>query len=155
MLCQIHLLLAVQMLRNILMLKYFIIFLSLKQIHYNRFVTVTNYIYKKACSVSWDFSIPPLHCSWMCSTLVCSVTNIFVPLFTIWYLTQRFSDVNIPVFYHFFEGMYVLCVHDSDPGRGECIKHYKIRRLDNGGCYITSRSVFATHAELIRHYQSK
>ncbi|KAH9519678.1 hypothetical protein Btru_003301 [Bulinus truncatus] len=52
-------------------------------------------------------------------------------------------------------GMYVLCVHDNDPKRGDCVKHYKIRKLDNGGCYITSKSVFSTHSELIRHYQTK
>ncbi|CAL1532203.1 unnamed protein product [Lymnaea stagnalis] len=53
------------------------------------------------------------------------------------------------------EGMVVLCVHDKDPSRGDCVKHYKIRKLDNGGCYITSKTVFSNHADLIKHYQSK
>ncbi|XP_055885177.1 tyrosine-protein kinase SRK2-like [Biomphalaria glabrata] len=52
-------------------------------------------------------------------------------------------------------GMCVLCVHDEDAKRGDCVKHYKIRKMDNGGCYITSKSVFATHVELIKHYQTK
>jgi predicted Ser/Thr protein kinase len=52
-------------------------------------------------------------------------------------------------------GAYVLSVHDKDHQRGDCVKHYKIRKLDNGGCYITSKSVFSNHAELIRHYQVK
>ncbi|XP_059149282.1 tyrosine-protein kinase fyna-like isoform X2 [Physella acuta] len=52
-------------------------------------------------------------------------------------------------------GTYVLCVHDQDLARGDCVKHYKIRKLDNGGCYITSKAVFSNHSELIRHYQLK
>lgn len=51
-------------------------------------------------------------------------------------------------------GSFVLCVHDNDPRRGDCVKHYKIRKLDNGGCYITSKAVFTTHSELIKHYQN-
>ncbi|CAG5132713.1 unnamed protein product, partial [Candidula unifasciata] len=52
-------------------------------------------------------------------------------------------------------GSYVLCVHDIDSSRGDCVKHYKIKKLDNGGCYITPKSQFTTHAELIRYYQNR
>ena len=36
---------------------------------------------------------------------------------------------------------------------GDGIKHYRIRRLDNGGFYISTRSRFTTLPELIAHYQ--
>ena len=49
--------------------------------------------------------------------------------------------------------MFVLCVHDHDTKRGDCVKHYKIRKLDNGGCFITSKALFNNHTELIKYYQ--
>lgn len=32
------------------------------------------------------------------------------------------------------------------------MKHYKIRKLDNGGYYITTRAQFDTVQQLVQHY---
>lgn len=41
-----------------------------------------------------------------------------------------------------------------DPQRGEVVvRHYKIRNLDNGGCYIAVRRTFSSVMELVKHYQ--
>lgn len=50
-------------------------------------------------------------------------------------------------------GQYSLSVRDWDEQRGDNVKHYKIRELDNGrGCYITTRITFMSMEELVRHY---
>ncbi|KAK3783208.1 hypothetical protein RRG08_047000 [Elysia crispata] len=51
-------------------------------------------------------------------------------------------------------GAFVLCVHDNDANKGNCVKHYKIRKLDNGGCYITPKAIFSNQIDLVRHYQA-
>lgn len=35
------------------------------------------------------------------------------------------------------------------------IKHYRIRKLDNGGCYISPKKLFASIRQLIDYYKSK
>jgi len=35
------------------------------------------------------------------------------------------------------------------------VKHYRIRKLDSGGFYITARAQFETLKRLVEHYQSK
>ena len=54
-----------------------------------------------------------------------------------------------------FSGAFVLCVHDNDANKGNCVKHYKIRKMDNGGCYITPKAIFASQVDLVRHYQGE
>lgn len=44
---------------------------------------------------------------------------------------------------------------DCDNTRGLNVKHYKIRKLDSGGFYITSRTPFATLQQLVNHYCSE
>lgn len=51
-----------------------------------------------------------------------------------------------------FTGAYSLSIRDWDDNKGEHVKHYKIRKLDNGGYYITTRSQFDTVQELVEHY---
>jgi len=35
------------------------------------------------------------------------------------------------------------------------VKHYKIRKLDNGGYYITTRAQFESLQKLVKHYRGK
>ncbi|XP_056418982.1 tyrosine-protein kinase Blk isoform X2 [Hyla sarda] len=51
-------------------------------------------------------------------------------------------------------GTYSLSVRDKDPTRGDLIKHYKIRMLDNGGYYISPALTFSSLQELVKHYSS-
>ncbi|KAM7316128.1 hypothetical protein ACRRTK_024808 [Alexandromys fortis] len=49
-------------------------------------------------------------------------------------------------------GAYSLSIRDWDEVRGDNVKHYKIRKLDNGGYYITTRAPFDTLQKLVKHY---
>lgn len=49
-------------------------------------------------------------------------------------------------------GAYSLSIRDWDEAKGDHVKHYKIRKLDNGGYYITTRSQFETVQQLVQHY---
>lgn len=44
-------------------------------------------------------------------------------------------------------GNYSLSIRD-----GDSVRHYRIRKLDNGGYYITTRAPFASLSELVEHY---
>ncbi|XP_036177348.1 tyrosine-protein kinase Yes isoform X2 [Myotis myotis] len=50
------------------------------------------------------------------------------------------------------KGAYSLSIRDWDEVRGDNVKHYKIRKLDNGGYYITTRAQFETLQKLVKHY---
>ncbi|XP_063651613.1 tyrosine-protein kinase Yes isoform X2 [Pan troglodytes] len=50
------------------------------------------------------------------------------------------------------KGAYSLSIRDWDEIRGDNVKHYKIRKLDNGGYYITTRAQFDTLQKLVKHY---
>lgn len=39
--------------------------------------------------------------------------------------------------------------------KGDNVKHYKIRKLDNGGYYITTRAQFETLQKLVKHYTGR
>ncbi|KAK3581838.1 hypothetical protein CHS0354_025291 [Potamilus streckersoni] len=52
-------------------------------------------------------------------------------------------------------GNYVLSIRDHDPSRGDCTKHYKIRNMDNGGCYIAARRTFDRLIALVDHYKTQ
>ncbi|XP_063299570.1 tyrosine-protein kinase FRK [Pelobates fuscus] len=45
------------------------------------------------------------------------------------------------------KGDFSLSVYD-----GSVVKHYRIKRLDNGGFYITTRNMFTTLNELVQYY---
>lgn len=49
-------------------------------------------------------------------------------------------------------GAYSLSIRDWDDTKGDHVKHYKVRKLDNGGYYITTRSQFDTVQQLVEHY---
>ena len=56
-------------------------------------------------------------------------------------------------------GTFLLRESESKPGDyslsiqdGETVKHYRIRKLDNGGFFITRRAVFTTLNELVDYY---
>ncbi|NWX78741.1 YRK kinase, partial [Alca torda] len=50
------------------------------------------------------------------------------------------------------KGAYSLSIRDWDEAKGDHVKHYKIRKLDNGGYYITTRAQFDTIQQLVQHY---
>ncbi|XP_037833113.1 proto-oncogene tyrosine-protein kinase Src isoform X2 [Kryptolebias marmoratus] len=50
------------------------------------------------------------------------------------------------------KGAYCLSMLDYDNVKGLSIKHYKIRKLDSGGFYITSRTQFNSLQQLVNHY---
>ncbi|XP_021569202.1 tyrosine-protein kinase Fgr [Carlito syrichta] len=50
------------------------------------------------------------------------------------------------------KGAYSLSIRDWDQTRGDHVKHYKIRKLDTGGYYITTRAQFDSVQELVQHY---
>lgn len=52
-------------------------------------------------------------------------------------------------------GAYCLSVLDYDNTKGLNVKHYKIRKLDSGGFYITSRTQFSSLQHLVNHYRSE
>lgn len=52
-------------------------------------------------------------------------------------------------------GAYSLSIRDWDEVKGDHVKHYKIRKLDNGGYYITTRAQFETVQQLVQHYIGK
>lgn len=51
-------------------------------------------------------------------------------------------------------GAYCLSVSDFDNAKGLNVKHYKIRKLDSGGFYITSRTQFNSLQHLVAYYSS-
>uniref|UniRef100_A0A8B9LFZ7 Tyrosine-protein kinase n=1 Tax=Astyanax mexicanus TaxID=7994 RepID=A0A8B9LFZ7_ASTMX len=53
------------------------------------------------------------------------------------------------------KGAYSLSIRDWDDAKGDHVKHYKIRKLDNGGYYITTRSQFETVQQLVVHYSGQ
>ncbi|KAF3836361.1 hypothetical protein F7725_028919, partial [Dissostichus mawsoni] len=50
------------------------------------------------------------------------------------------------------ESAYSLSIRDWDETKGDNVKHYKIRKLDSGGYYITTRAQFDTLQKLVKHY---
>ncbi|XP_058144012.1 tyrosine-protein kinase Blk [Dasypus novemcinctus] len=52
------------------------------------------------------------------------------------------------------KGAFSLSVKDVT-AQGEVVKHYKIRALDGGGCYISPRTAFPSLQALVQHYSEK
>uniref|UniRef100_A0A3P8WNA0 Tyrosine-protein kinase n=1 Tax=Cynoglossus semilaevis TaxID=244447 RepID=A0A3P8WNA0_CYNSE len=50
------------------------------------------------------------------------------------------------------KGAFSLSVRDWDDIKGDHVKHYKIRKLDSGGYYISTRAQFETLQQLVQHY---
>ncbi|XP_047674890.1 tyrosine-protein kinase fynb isoform X1 [Tachysurus fulvidraco] len=53
------------------------------------------------------------------------------------------------------KGAFSLSIRDWDEVKREHVKHYKIRKLDSGGYYITTRSQFQTLQQLVQHYSER
>ncbi|KPP60306.1 hypothetical protein Z043_121705 [Scleropages formosus] len=53
------------------------------------------------------------------------------------------------------KGAYSLSIRDWDETKADHVKHYKIRKLDNGGYYITTRTQFDTVQQLVEHYTER
>ncbi|XP_075780110.1 tyrosine-protein kinase Fyn isoform X3 [Pelodiscus sinensis] len=53
------------------------------------------------------------------------------------------------------KGAYSLSIRDWDDMKGDHVKHYKIRKLDSGGYYITTRAQFETLQQLVQHYSER
>ncbi|XP_078279432.1 tyrosine-protein kinase Fgr isoform X4 [Rhinoraja longicauda] len=53
------------------------------------------------------------------------------------------------------KGAYSLSIRDWDEVKTDHVKHYKIRKLDNGGYYITTRAQFETVQQLVHHYTDR
>ena len=51
---------------------------------------------------------------------------------------------------------YALSILDyNDITQQFAIKHYRVRTMDNGGCYISAKRTFNSLLELVAHYKSK
>ena len=50
-------------------------------------------------------------------------------------------------------GNYVLSIRDYDQTKGDCVKHYQMHNLDDGGVYIAARRTFSNIIELVDHYK--
>ncbi|XP_066554992.1 tyrosine-protein kinase fynb isoform X4 [Amia ocellicauda] len=53
------------------------------------------------------------------------------------------------------KGAFSLSIRDWDDIKGDHVKHYKIRKLDSGGYYITTRAQFETLQQLVQHYTER
>ncbi|XP_040193917.1 tyrosine-protein kinase Fgr isoform X2 [Rana temporaria] len=51
------------------------------------------------------------------------------------------------------KGAFSLSIRDWDNVKEDHVKHYKIRKIDNGGYYITTRVQFDTVQELVQYYK--
>uniref|UniRef100_A0AAX7VPN4 Tyrosine-protein kinase n=1 Tax=Astatotilapia calliptera TaxID=8154 RepID=A0AAX7VPN4_ASTCA len=52
------------------------------------------------------------------------------------------------------KGSYSLSIRDVDAQGTDSVKHYKIRMLDNGGCYISPKISFRDISSMIKHYHT-
>ena len=68
------------------------------------------------------------------------------------YTQQRAQSLTLWTFPPSPPGAYSLSIRDWDEAKGDNVKHYKIRKLDNGGYYITTRAQFDTLQKLVKHY---
>ena len=51
---------------------------------------------------------------------------------------------------------FALSIRDWDDTKNDvAIKHYRIRKMDAGGCYISPKRTFENIIELVEHYKSK
>ncbi|XP_053201988.1 tyrosine-protein kinase Fyn-like [Panonychus citri] len=49
-------------------------------------------------------------------------------------------------------GAYSLSIRDWESSKGDHVKHYKIKTLDNGGYFVTTRKTFPTLQDLVDYY---
>ena len=104
------------------------------------------------CVLLWNHCVSVYLFRWLCCVYYCE---------TIVFLSTCLGDCVLCVLLWnhsvsvYLLGEYVLSVHDYVPNKGACVKHYKIRNMDDGGCYITLRVTFSDLFEMVEHYKSK
>lgn len=74
---------------------------------------------------------------------------------TNWWIEERIEPINPSTVHVLISGAYSLTVKYNDPTKGVTAKHYRIRNLDNGGFYISTRITFNALEKLVAHYMSK
>lgn len=63
---------------------------------------------------------------------------------------------SLNLFILFFPiGNFSLSIRDIDATGMDSVKHYKIRKLDNGGFYVSPRISFSDISSMIKHYHSE
>ena len=65
---------------------------------------------------------------------------------------RYYSDIHV---FAIFTGQYSLSVVDQDANKGRTVKHYRIRNLDSGGFYITTRRKFDALPEMVEFYKGE
>ena len=91
--------------------------------------------------------------------------NSFKILFAIFYLSWFFGKIKRAEAEKKLlapgspSGTYLIRDSETMPGNyslsirdGDSVRHYRIRKLDNGGYYITTRAPFTSLSELVEHY---
>ncbi|MEQ2219302.1 hypothetical protein XENOCAPTIV_015616 [Xenoophorus captivus] len=53
------------------------------------------------------------------------------------------------------KGNFSLSIRDVDAQGMDSVKHYKIRKLDNGGFYVSPKISFPNITSMIKHYHSE
>ena len=50
-----------------------------------------------------------------------------------------------------------MSIRDYDKAKAnpDCVKHYKLRNMDDGGYYIAARRPFKMIKDLVEHYKSR
>ncbi|KAJ1366453.1 hypothetical protein KIN20_027121 [Parelaphostrongylus tenuis] len=69
------------------------------------------------------------------------------------YYNQKISTARL--WYESQKAVRMICHYQKDcfsVREEDCVKHYRIRRLDQGGYFITRRRPFNTLQDLIAHY---
>lgn len=77
---------------------------------------------------------------WHCVCLIWMIMNHH----TLFFFLHDFSTES-----------YSLSIRDVDAQGTDSVKHYKIRMLDNGGCYISPKISFRDISSMIKHYHSE
>uniref|UniRef100_A0A8C5PNY3 Tyrosine-protein kinase n=1 Tax=Leptobrachium leishanense TaxID=445787 RepID=A0A8C5PNY3_9ANUR len=85
-------------------------------------------------------------------------------LMKLWYFgdVKRTEAERLLISNSGIEGSYLIRESESQTGSfslsvcdGTVVKHYRIRRLDNGGFYISTKCSFPTLAELVQYYRKQ
>ena len=69
-------------------------------------------------------------------------------------MIELFENILFSVFF-IFKGQESLSVLDLNKDKHFHVKHYRIRRTDQGMYYISSKITFVTLQDLVQYYRSK
>lgn len=62
------------------------------------------------------------------------------------------NEVTKKTLFCLLTGAYSLSIRDWESIKQDHVKHYKIKTLDNGGYFVTTRKTFSTLQELVQYY---